>query len=64
VFLHPLGSVGHVAHSGASRAQNGDVVFFMLGWHRHGFDKKALGHVVHLGAFKAQNGDTLFFMLM
>jgi hypothetical protein len=27
-------------HSGASKTQNGDTIFFMLGWDRHGFDKK------------------------
>jgi hypothetical protein len=32
VFSHPMGTVGHVFHSGASRAQNGDALFFMLGW--------------------------------
>jgi hypothetical protein len=32
VFLHPVGSVGHVAHSGASGMQNIDVLFFMLRW--------------------------------
>jgi hypothetical protein len=30
-FLHPIGSVGHVVHFGASGAQNIDAVFFMLG---------------------------------
>jgi hypothetical protein len=32
VFLHPVGSVGHVVHSGVCRAQNIDVPVFMLVW--------------------------------
>jgi hypothetical protein len=32
VFLHPEGSVGHVVQSSASRVQNMDALFFMLGW--------------------------------
>jgi hypothetical protein len=51
----------------------------MLGWHRHGFDKKSVGthyaelvflhpvgsasHVVHSSVSEARNSDTLFFML-
>jgi hypothetical protein len=31
VFLHPVGSMAHLVHSGASRAQNIDALFLMLG---------------------------------
>jgi hypothetical protein len=40
VFLHPLGSVGHIVHSDASGAQNIDALFFRLLWDHYGFDKK------------------------
>jgi hypothetical protein len=79
MFLHPVGSVGHVVYSCASRAQNGDTLFFMLGFDFYGSDKKSdgtryaklvflhlmgsAGHVVHSGAPEARNGDALFFML-
>jgi hypothetical protein len=36
VFLHPVGSAGHVVHSSMSRTQNIDALFFMLGWDRYG----------------------------
>jgi hypothetical protein len=65
VFWHPVESVGHVVHSGASEARNIDALFFMLGWEQYGFDKKRVGtnyvklvflhpvgtacHVVHSG---------------
>jgi hypothetical protein len=43
VFLHLLGSAGHIVHSGASRPQNIDTIFFMLGWDRYGLHRKQAG---------------------
>jgi hypothetical protein len=74
-----VGSAGHVLHCGASKAQNVDAPFFMLGWVRCSSIKSMLGHVtphlcflhlvgsaghvVHSGASGARNIDTLFFIL-
>jgi hypothetical protein len=40
VFLHLVGTVGHIVHSGASEARNGDALFFMIHQNRYGLDKK------------------------
>jgi hypothetical protein len=34
VFSHPVGSVGHVMHSSASRERNVDALFFKVRWAR------------------------------
>jgi hypothetical protein len=79
VFLHPVGYVGNVMHSGVSEAQNNHTLFFMLRWEWYGFHKNHAGtyyakhvffhlvgyagHVVHSSAYGSRNVDALFFML-
>jgi hypothetical protein len=66
VFLHPVGSAGHVLPFAVSEARNVDAPYFMLRWNLYIFDKKRVGtcfaelvffhlviatcHVVHSGA--------------
>jgi hypothetical protein len=42
LFLHPVGSAGHVVHFGAFRGRIIDTIFFELSWVPYGFDKKTL----------------------
>jgi hypothetical protein len=79
VFLHSLGSTGHMRHSGASGMRNINALFFMLWWDRYRFDKKRpgtyyaelvflhsmgyVGHIMHSCAFRARNIGALFFIV-
>jgi hypothetical protein len=69
LFLHPVGSAGHVVRFGASGERIIDTIFFKVSWGRYGFDKKrfstrytelvfshlvgTVGHVVHSDASSA-----------
>jgi hypothetical protein len=77
VFLHLVGSAGHIMHSSAFGTLNIDAIFFILGWDEYGFHKKSDGtckdelvflhlvgsarHVLHFSVSGAQNVDALFF---
>jgi hypothetical protein len=66
VFLHLVGSAGHVVHSGASGPRNVNALFIMFWWDRCSFYKKRArtryaeleslhpvgfaGHLMHSGA--------------
>jgi hypothetical protein len=79
MFLHSMGSVGHIVDSSASGVRNDDALFFIPGCARCCFHKKRVGtryaklvflhslesasHVVHSGASEARNIDALFVML-
>jgi hypothetical protein len=43
VFLHSVGSTGHVVYCSASGAPNVDALFFLLGWDLYGFHQKRDG---------------------
>jgi hypothetical protein len=43
VFIHLVGSAGHIGHSCASEARNIDAPFFILGWAQYNFRKKCVG---------------------
>jgi hypothetical protein len=43
VFLHPVGSAGHIVYASASTVRNIDALLFMLGWDRYGLHKKYTG---------------------
>jgi hypothetical protein len=45
VIFYPVGSAGHIVHSGAFGARNVDALFFMLGWLSAVSIKRTLGHV-------------------
>jgi hypothetical protein len=69
LFLHPVGSAGHVVHFGASGERIIDTIFFKVRWGWYGFDNKrfkrsyaelvfshlvgSVGHVVYFDASSA-----------
>jgi hypothetical protein len=56
VFLHSVGSVGHIVHSGVSSLLNIDALFSMLEWERYGFHKKRVGTCYAKLVFFASGG--------
>jgi hypothetical protein len=78
VFLHPVGSAGHVLHCGASEKRNVEALFLGSPGTVMGFIKRPpghvtpnlcfassgiFGHVLHFGVSGSRNVNTLFFML-
>jgi hypothetical protein len=43
LFLHPVGSAGHIVYFGTSRARNVDTLFFMIGCAQCCFHNKHAG---------------------
>jgi hypothetical protein len=41
VFLHPVGSAGHIVHSGVAGEENVNALFFTLRWDWYGYDKNS-----------------------
>jgi hypothetical protein len=49
IFLHPVGFVGKIVHSVATRLRHVDGLFFMPEWDQDGLNKKRVGaHYVEI----------------